>query len=169
MSDFIIHIIMMSMVILICSLPKVKEQKNSIKLRDILALCINSQIYCSWIQAWFFSFDEHKRSSLLQSPASEDYKQQRDADQVTIRNSTIHVLNKDITQHKVCTAQVYFIQFEYSLFYIYLVVQYFAECPCEINLGDLAMTQFNLFGEKFVNLETFLLNRKMLTFNKINS
>lgn len=45
-------------------------------------------------------FDEHKRSSLLQSPASEDYKQQRDADQVTIRNSTIHVLNKDITQHK---------------------------------------------------------------------
>lgn len=108
MSDFIIHIIMMSMVILICYLPKVKEQKNSIKLRDILALCINSQIYCSWIQAWFFSFDEHKRSSLLQSPASEDYKQQRDADQVTIRNSTIHVLNKDITQHKVwCTSPFY--------------------------------------------------------------
>lgn len=159
MSDFIIHIIMMSMVILICYLPKVKEQKNSIKLRDILALCINSQIYCSWIQAWFFSFDEHKRSSLLQSPASEDYKQQRDADQVTIRNSTIHVLNKDITQHKVwCT----------SLFYSIWIL-YFAECPCEINLGDLAMTQFNLFGEKFVNLETFLLNRKMLTFNKINS
>lgn len=163
MSDFIIHI-MMSMVILICYLPKVKEQKNSIKLRDILALCINSQIYCSWIQAWFFSFDEHKGSSLLQSPASEDYKQQRDADQVTIRNSTIHVLNKDITQHKVWCTSLF-----YSIWILTVLHLFSGPIFCWVSLWNKSRTQFNLFGEKFVNLETFLLNRKMLTFNKINS
>lgn len=48
-------------------------------------------------------FDENilfKRSSVPQFPPSEDHKQQKDADQLTIRNSTIHVVNKDITQYK---------------------------------------------------------------------